>query len=94
MCVCACACNYAGATTNSDSGVTDILKVVPTLKHMAHMGMPLLVHGEVTDPSVDIFDREAVFIQTKLVRGPRAISCTHPRGKEEMLIARLLAHHL
>jgi len=41
-----------------------------------------------------MFDREAVFIQTKLVRGPRAISCTHPRGKEEMLIARLLAHHL
>lgn len=57
-----------GATTNSDSGVTDILKVVPTLRSMANLGMPLLVHGEVTDPSVDMFDREAVFITTKLVR--------------------------
>ncbi|KAF5831142.1 dihydroorotase [Dunaliella salina] len=57
----------AGATTNSDSGVTDILKVVDTLKHMANIGMPLLMHGEVTDPSVDMFDREAVFIHTKLI---------------------------
>ena len=43
--------------------------MVPTLRHMAQIGMPLLVHGEVTDPSVDMFDREAVFIHTKLVRG-------------------------
>jgi len=63
-----------GATTNSDSGVTDILKVVPTLRSMASLGMPLLVHGEVTDPSVDMFDREAVFITTKLVRA-RARAC-------------------
>ncbi len=75
MCVCACACDCAGATTNSDSGVTDILKVVPTLEHMAHVGMPLLVHGEVTDPGVDMFDREAVFIQTKLVRRQCASAC-------------------
>ena len=61
-------CAPAGATTNSDSGVTDILKVLPVLRHMAAIGMPLLVHGEVTDPSVDMFDREAVFIYTKLVR--------------------------
>uniref|UniRef100_A0A7S0S3P0 Dihydroorotase, mitochondrial n=1 Tax=Chlamydomonas leiostraca TaxID=1034604 RepID=A0A7S0S3P0_9CHLO len=57
----------AGATTNSDSGVTDILKVVPTLEAMAALGVPLLVHGEVTDSDVDMFDREAVFIQKKLI---------------------------
>ncbi len=53
----------AGATTNSDAGVTDINKVLPTLAEMARQGIPLLVHGEVTDPSVDVFDREAVFIE-------------------------------
>ncbi|MBV8466921.1 MAG: dihydroorotase, partial [Burkholderiales bacterium] len=52
----------AGATTNSDAGVTDFDKVIPTLRVMAELGVPLLVHGEVTDPSVDVFDREAVFI--------------------------------
>lgn len=52
----------AHATTNSAHGVTDPLKLVPVLERMAAIGMPLLVHGEVTDPSVDIFDREAVFI--------------------------------
>ncbi len=52
----------AGATTNSESGVTDLFKLRPTLEAMADCGMPLLVHGEVTDPTVDIFDREAVFI--------------------------------
>jgi len=52
----------AGATTNSDSGVTDMAKVAPVLERMQDMGMPLLVHGEVTDPAVDIFDREARFI--------------------------------
>lgn len=57
----------AGATTNSDSGVTDFRKVVPTLKAMAELGVLLLVHGEVTDPEVDMFDREAVFIQEKLI---------------------------
>jgi len=57
----------AGATTNSDSGVTDMQKVLPALKAMASAGVLLLVHGEVTDPEVDMFDREAVFIQTKLI---------------------------
>ena len=52
----------AGATTNSDAGVTDIRKCYPVLQAMQRAGLLLLVHGEVTDPAVDIFDREAVFI--------------------------------
>ncbi len=52
----------AGATTNSDSGVRDLEKVYPILERMAEIGLPLLIHGEVTDPEIDIFDREAVFI--------------------------------
>ncbi len=56
----------AGATTNSDSGVTDLEKVMPVLEKMAEIGLPLCVHGEVTDPTVDIFDREAVFIERVL----------------------------
>lgn len=56
----------AGATTNSDSGVTDIRKCDDTLRAMADVGMPLLVHGEVTDPTVDVFDREAVFVEFTL----------------------------
>lgn len=52
----------AGATTNSDAGVTDIRKCYRALEAMQGAGMPLLVHGEVTDPEIDIFDREAVFI--------------------------------
>jgi dihydroorotase len=52
----------AGATTNSDAGVTDLAKCAKTLEAMQETGMPLLVHGEVTDPSVDLFDREKVFI--------------------------------
>lgn len=56
----------AGATTNSDSGVTDLAGLAPVLAAMEEAGMPLLVHGEVTDPDVDIFDREAVFIEQRL----------------------------
>ncbi len=56
----------AGATTNSQSGVRDIGKVTPVLERMAEIGMPLCVHGEVTDPAIDIFDREAVFIDRVL----------------------------
>lgn len=56
----------AGATTNSDKGVTDISNVRDVLERMSEIGMPLLVHGEVTDPEVDIFDREAVFIHRVL----------------------------
>jgi dihydroorotase len=53
----------AGATTHSDAGVTDLRKTYPTLAAMQREGLPLLVHGEVTDPEVDLFDREAVFIE-------------------------------
>lgn len=57
----------AGATTNSQYGVTDIFgKCLPTLEEMATQNMPLLVHGEITDPEVDIFDREKAFIHTVL----------------------------
>jgi dihydroorotase len=52
----------AGATTNSDAGVTDLSKTYAALDEMQRCGMPLLVHGEVTDPAVDVFDRESVFI--------------------------------
>ncbi|ASP18103.1 dihydroorotase [Neisseria sp. 23W00296] len=53
----------AGATTNSDSGVTDLFKLIPVLQEMARQGILFLVHGEVTDPDIDIFDREAAFIE-------------------------------
>ena len=56
----------AGATTNSQSGVRDLTLVMPVLETMARIGLPLCTHGEVTDPAVDIFDREAVFIDTVL----------------------------
>ena len=56
----------AGATTNSDAGVTDIRKTYKTLEAMQKAGMPLLVHGEVTSPEIDLFDREAVFIEQQL----------------------------
>ena len=52
----------AGATTNSDAGVTDVRKCYAALEAMQRVGMPFLMHGEVTDPDIDIFDREAVFI--------------------------------
>jgi dihydroorotase len=53
----------AGATTNSDAGVTDLAKCDAALAEMEKLGLPLLVHGEVTDPTIDIFDRENVFIE-------------------------------
>ncbi|APO73336.1 dihydroorotase 1 [Rhizobium etli 8C-3] len=56
----------AGATTNSHSGVRDMEKAMPVLERMAKIGLPLCVHGEVTTPEVDIFDREAIFIETVL----------------------------
>ena len=58
----------AGATTNSASGVTDVRNVYPALARMEKIGMVLCVHGEVTDPDVDVFDREAVFIERILTR--------------------------
>ena len=56
----------ARATTNSAFGVTDYDRIAPVLERMAELGMPLLIHGEVTDPEVDVFDREAVFIDRVL----------------------------
>jgi dihydroorotase len=57
----------AGATTNSDAGVTDLRKTYQTLEAMQRAGMLLLVHGEVTSPDIDLFDREAVFIDSQLI---------------------------
>ena len=56
----------AGATTNSDAGVTDLLRCAAALAEMEKLGLPLLVHGEVTNPAIDLFDREAVFIEQVL----------------------------
>ncbi len=56
----------AGATTNSDAGVTDMARVAPVLATMERLGLPLLVHGEVADPAVDVFDRERVFIEREM----------------------------
>lgn len=56
----------AGATTNSDAGVTSLAKCDAALAELERLGMPLLVHGEVTDPAIDLFDRENVFIETVL----------------------------
>ena len=57
----------AGATTNSDAGVTDLRKTYKTLEAMQRAGLLLLVHGEVTSPDIDLFDREAVFIDSQLI---------------------------
>ena len=57
----------AGATTNSDSGVTDLFKLLPVLEEIAAQDMRFLVHGEVTNPAIDIFDREAAFIELILL---------------------------
>lgn len=56
----------SGATTNSDSGVSNIVNIYPVLEKMAKIGMPLLVHGEVTNPEIDVFDRESYFIEQVL----------------------------
>ena len=74
----------AGATTNSDAGVTDLRKTYATLEAMQREGLLLLVHGEVTDPEVDLFDREAVFIDRVL----QPLRARLP-GAED----RLRAHH-
>lgn len=58
----------AGATTNSDSGVTELAKAYPAIAAMEETGLPLLLHGEVVDSEVDVFDREAVFIERHLVQ--------------------------
>lgn len=62
----ACKLYPAGATTNSDAGVTDVRNIHPVLERMQKIGLPLLVHGEVASPDIDIFDREAAFLETVL----------------------------
>jgi dihydroorotase len=98
----------AGATTNSHSGVRDFSLVDAVLEKMAEIGLPLCVHGEVTDPAVDIFDREAVFIERVLEpmrrRHPalRVVmehlttrdGVAYVRGGGEGIAATLTAHHL
>ena len=98
----------AHATTNSAHGVTDLARVMPVLERMADIGMPLLVHGEATDPAVDVFDREAVFIEKTLdplrrrlpelrivlehVTTEEAVRCVESGGPN--LAATITAHHL
>ena len=57
----------AGATTNAHHGVTDLLGIAPVLERMEKIGMPVLIHGEATDPSIDIFDREEAFMEASLL---------------------------
>ncbi|WP_170432925.1 dihydroorotase [Ruegeria arenilitoris] len=98
----------AGATTNSASGVRDFHKVRPVLDRMAEIGLPLCVHGEVTDAEIDIFDREAVFIDRvldpirKATPGLRVVmehittrdGVEYVRANETDLGATITAHHL
>ena len=98
----------AGATTNSDAGVSDLAKCAAVLAEMERVGMPLLVHGEVTDPAVDLFDREPVFIDAVLApllaRYPALrVVCEHITTREAVqfvasagdnVAATITAHHL
>ncbi|HSF91664.1 MAG TPA: dihydroorotase [Paracoccaceae bacterium] len=98
----------AGATTNSASGVTNFENVIPVLEKMAEIGLPLCVHGEVTDSAVDIFDREAVFIDTVLdplrrrIPGLRVImehvttsnGVDYVKSNDKDLGATITTHHL
>ena len=98
----------AGATTNSDAGVTDIAKCYATLEAMEQNNLPLLVHGEVTDPDVDVFDKESVFIDRILapltLRFPSLrIVFEHVTTRDavafvkqasEQVVATITAHHL
>ncbi len=98
----------AGATTNSDAGVTDLRKTYQTLEAMQRAGMLLLVHGEVTAPEIDIFDREAVFIDTQLIPLRRDFpelkivfehittreAAQYVREADRFTAATLTAHHL
>jgi dihydroorotase len=98
----------AGATTNSASGVRDFDKVRPVLDRMSEIGLPLCVHGEVTDPGVDIFDREAVFIDAVLdplrraTPGLRVVmehittrdGVDYVRSNAQDLAATITTHHL
>ncbi len=100
----------ANATTNAERGVTDVKNIYKVLERMQRIGMPLLIHGEVTDPDVDIFDREAVFIDRILkplrrdfpelkivlehITTEEAASCVAEEGKKGRLAATITAHHL
>ncbi|MGB6053872.1 MAG: dihydroorotase, partial [Burkholderiaceae bacterium] len=98
----------AGATTNSDAGVTDLARCMPTLEAMQDAGLPLLVHGEVTDPDVDVFDREAVFIERVLEPLRRTLpglkivfehittrqAAQYVQAADDQLAATITAHHL
>ena len=98
----------AGATTNSDAGVTDLRKVYKTLEALQRARMPLLVHGEVTSPDIDLFDREAVFIDTQLVPLRRDFpelkivfehittleAAQYVAGADRFTAATVTAHHL
>ena len=98
----------AGATTNSASGVSHFESVRPTLERMAEIGLPICVHGEVTDPAIDIFDREAVFIDRVLdpmrraTPGLRVVmehittsdAVEYARSQDDTLGATITTHHL
>ena len=104
----ACKLYPAGATTNSEAGVTDLRKIHKTLEAMQREGMLLLVHGEVTAPEVDLFDREAVFIEQQLIPLRRDFpelkivfehittreAAQYVRGADRFLAATITAHHL
>ena len=100
----------ANATTNAEHGVSDIKNIRRVLERMQRLGMPLLIHGEVTDPGVDIFDREAVFIDRVLkplrrdfpelkivlehMTTEEAASYVADEGKKGRMAATITAHHL
>jgi dihydroorotase len=98
----------AGATTNSDAGVTDLQRCMPALEMMQKLGLPLLLHGEVTDAEIDVFDREAVFIdrilqplrkqlpQLKIVfeHITTQEAAHYVRDAEGPIAATITAHHL
>ena len=98
----------AGATTHSDAGVTDLRHCHATLEAMQREGLPLLVHGEVTDPEVDIFDREAVFIERVMAPLRRGFpelkvvfehittqdAADYVAGSDTRMAATITAHHL
>jgi dihydroorotase len=106
--VVACKLYPAGATTNSDAGVTDLRKIYPTLEAMQREGLLLLDHGEVTSPDIDLFDREAVFIDTQLIPLRRDFpelkivfehittleAAQYVAGADRFTAATLTAHHL
>jgi dihydroorotase len=98
----------AGATTHSDAGVTDLRKTYKTLEALQREGLLLLVHGEVTSPEIDLFDREAVFIDTQLIPLRRDFpqlkvvmehittreAAQYVHGADAFMAATITAHHL